>query len=93
MNEKSLFEMDNARLRLAEANQLLSECKAKVQQSQASFDEATACSVNRDAACYQEVTENARKAYQTLNDAIVNLEQAFTNPTIQRMIQAATDKF
>jgi hypothetical protein len=93
MNEKSLFEMQNAQLRLAEANQRFGECKAKVLQSHQSFDEATACSINRDAECYQRVTGDVREAYQDINEAIVSLEQAFANPIIQQMIQAATDNF
>jgi hypothetical protein len=93
MNEKSLFEMNNAQLRMAEAHQHFYECKEKVNQSRQSFDEASACSINRDTECYQGVAENVGKAYQTLNEAIASLEQAFANPMIQRMIQAATDNF
>jgi hypothetical protein len=93
MNEKSLFEMDNARLRLAEANQLLGECKAKVLQSQQSFEEASACSGISIDTCYQSITEDIREAYQALNEAIATLEKTFANPAIRRMIQAATDNF
>jgi hypothetical protein len=93
MNEKFLFEMGDAQLKLAEAKQLASESKAKVAQSQQSFEEAIACSTNQNADCYQKVTADVRDGYQTINEAITKLEQAFANPIVQRMIHAATDNF
>jgi c-di-AMP phosphodiesterase-like protein len=88
-NEKALFEMDNAQKALSESFEHFQSVQRLIQSSRASFDEATAVSSNRDLPCHQAISAKIVDGYLGLTEAIAQFEQAFANPTLQRLITTA----
>ncbi len=92
MNEKALTEMNMAINQMFQAFDKCQEMQKLLKDSYSHFQESNATSVNRNAACYQEVQKTVEQAYQDLFKATENLNQQFNHPTIQSMIQSAKVK-
>lgn len=88
-NEKALFEMDNAQKALSASFEHFQYVQRLIHSSKASFDEATAVSSNRDLPCHQAISAKIVDGYLGLTEAIAQFEQAFANPTLQRLIKTA----
>ncbi|CAD5988415.1 hypothetical protein PCC9214_05377 (plasmid) [Planktothrix tepida] len=89
MNEKALAEMNMAMNQMLQALEKCQEMQKLLNDSYSHFQESSATSVNRNAACYQQIQQTVEQAYQGLFKAAENLNQQFSHPTIQRMIQSA----
>ena len=92
MNEKALTEMNMAINQMFQAFDKCQAMQKLLKDSYSHFQESNATSVNRNAACYQEVQKTVEQAYQDLFKATENLNQQFNHPTIQSMIQSAKVK-
>jgi hypothetical protein len=91
-NEKAIFEMENAQKALSESFEHFQSVQRLIQSSRASFDEATAVSSNRDLPCHQAISAKIVDGYLGLTEAIAQFEQAFANPTLQRLITTAPSR-
>ncbi|MFM6191171.1 MAG: hypothetical protein ACKPEN_01990 [Planktothrix sp.] len=92
MNEKALAEMNMALNQMSQAFDKFQEMQKLLKDSYSHFQESNATSVNRNAACYQQMQQNVEQVYQDLFKAKENLNQQFNHPTIQSMIQSAKVK-
>lgn len=92
MNEKALTEMNMAMNQMSQAFNKCQEMQKLLNDSYSHFQEANATSVNRNATCYQQIQQTVEQAYEGLFKAVETLNQQFSHPTIQRMIQSAKVK-
>ncbi|VXD17424.1 hypothetical protein PL8927_60024 [Planktothrix serta PCC 8927] len=92
MNEKALTEINMAINQMFQAFDKCQEMQKLLKDSYSHFQESNATSVNRNAACYQQIQQTVEQAYQDLFKVAENLNQQFSHPPIQRMIQSAKVK-
>ena len=86
--DKSIQEMNYARQKMNYANQKFKEMKEQFKDSYSHFTESQSTAVQKDAECFKAMSQKVESSYANLSRAIAQVEEAFNDPLIQKLVKA-----
>ena len=85
---ESIREMNYAMQKMLNANQKFQEMKKEFEESYSHFGKSQSTAIQKDAECFKAMSQKVESSYAFLSKAIAQVEEAFDDPLIQKLVNA-----